>query len=161
MACKTKYIVKLSESEVEKLNKLVKTGKVAVAKRQRAQIFLYADEGPDGHLLIRSTNSGKNGNICKHGAKNASTFSWKRLGFCSWTCKKAKGPNPKKLDAEQEAKLISLACIEAPKGHARWSLRLLSERMVAFRLCRQYLSRNSTTNTKKRRLNLGNAKNGA
>jgi hypothetical protein len=28
-----------------------------------------------------------------------------------------------------------------------------------FRLCRQHLSQNSPTNTKKRRLNLGNAKN--
>ena len=39
MARKTKYIVKLSKSEREKLNKLVKTGKIAAAKRYRAQIF--------------------------------------------------------------------------------------------------------------------------
>jgi hypothetical protein len=45
--------------------------------------------------------------------------------------KREKGSNPKKLDQEQEAKLISLACIEAPEGHARWSLCLLSEHMVA------------------------------
>ena len=51
MAPNTKYIVKLSKSEREKLNKLVKTGKIAVAKRYRAQIFLYADEGPDGPCL--------------------------------------------------------------------------------------------------------------
>ena len=51
MACNTKYIVKLSKSEREKLNKLVKTGNIAVAKRQRAQIFLYADEGPNGPSL--------------------------------------------------------------------------------------------------------------
>jgi hypothetical protein len=31
----------------------------------------------------------------------------------------------------KKQKLISLACIEAPERHARWSLRLLSERMVA------------------------------
>ena len=51
MAHKTKYIVKLTKGEREKLNKLVKTGKHAAAKRYRAQIFLYADEGPDGPCL--------------------------------------------------------------------------------------------------------------
>ena len=55
----------------------------------------------------------------------------KGLDFTLERVKREKGPNPKKLDPEQEAKLISLACIEAPEGHARWSLRLLSERMVA------------------------------
>ena len=39
MARMTKYIVKLSKSEREKLIKLVKTGKHAAAKRYRAQIF--------------------------------------------------------------------------------------------------------------------------
>ncbi len=51
IARKIKYIVKLSKSEREQLNKLVKTGKITVAKRYRAQIFLYADDGPDGHWL--------------------------------------------------------------------------------------------------------------
>ena len=39
MARKTKYIVKLNKSERGKLNKLVKYGKIAAAKRYRAQIF--------------------------------------------------------------------------------------------------------------------------
>ena len=36
----------------------------------------------------------------------------------------------RKLDGEQEARLIALACSEPPEGQARWSLRLLAERMV-------------------------------
>jgi hypothetical protein len=32
----------------------VKTGKIAVAKRYLAQIFLYADDGPDGPCLKES-----------------------------------------------------------------------------------------------------------
>ncbi len=35
-----------------------------------------------------------------------------------------------KLDGEQEAKLIQLACSEAPEGRSQWSLRLLADRMV-------------------------------
>jgi Homeodomain-like domain len=36
----------------------------------------------------------------------------------------------RKLDGEQEARLIALACSEPPKGQARWSLRLLADKMV-------------------------------
>jgi hypothetical protein len=35
-----------------------------------------------------------------------------------------------KLDGEQEAHLIALACSEPPAGYARWTLRLLADRMV-------------------------------
>ncbi len=35
----------------------------------------------------------------------------------------------RKLDGEREAKLIALACSEVPDGKARWTLRLLAERM--------------------------------
>jgi hypothetical protein len=35
-----------------------------------------------------------------------------------------------KLSAEQEARLIALACTAPPAGHARWSVRLLAERVV-------------------------------
>jgi transposase len=37
----------------------------------------------------------------------------------------------RKLDGADEAHLIALTCSEPPAGYARWSLRLLSERLVA------------------------------
>ncbi len=36
----------------------------------------------------------------------------------------------RRLDGEQEARLIALACSEPPEGQARWSLRLLADRLV-------------------------------
>jgi hypothetical protein len=36
----------------------------------------------------------------------------------------------RKLDGEQEARLVALACSEPPEGQARWSLRLLADKMV-------------------------------
>src|SRR5689334_15515405 len=43
-------------------------------------------------------------------------------------------PSPRvyarKLDGAQEAKLVALACSEPPEGKARWTLRLLAERMM-------------------------------
>ena len=37
---------------------------------------------------------------------------------------------PRKLDGEQEARLIALACSPAPQGRARWTLRLLANKLV-------------------------------
>jgi hypothetical protein len=36
----------------------------------------------------------------------------------------------RKLDGEQEAHLIALACGAPPEGYGRWSLRLLADRLV-------------------------------
>ena len=36
----------------------------------------------------------------------------------------------RKLDGEQEARLVALACSEPPEGQARWSLRLLADKVV-------------------------------
>jgi len=130
IARKTKYIVKLSKSEREKLNKLVKTVKIAAAKRYRAQIFLYADEGPDDPCLSDSQITKKLEISVITVQRARQRLIEKGLDFTLERVKSEKGPNPKKLDPEQEAKLISLAWFEATEAHARWSLRLLSERMV-------------------------------
>lgn len=36
----------------------------------------------------------------------------------------------RKLDGEQEAQLVALACGQPPQGQARWSLRLLADKFV-------------------------------
>ena len=36
----------------------------------------------------------------------------------------------RKLDDAQEARLVAVACTEPPAGQARWSLRLLAQRLV-------------------------------
>ncbi|MFN2220900.1 MAG: helix-turn-helix domain-containing protein [Anaerolineae bacterium] len=39
------------------------------------------------------------------------------------------GAKPK-VDGEVEAHLIALVCSDPPEGHARWTLRLLADRLV-------------------------------
>ena len=103
MARKTKYIVKLSKSEREKLNKLVKTGKIAVAKRSRAQIFLYADEGHDGPCLSHPQIVKKLEISVITVQRARQRLIEKGLDFTLERVKREKGPNPKKIDPEQEA----------------------------------------------------------
>jgi transposase len=37
---------------------------------------------------------------------------------------------PRKLDGKAEARLTAIACSEPPKGHIRWTVRLLADRLV-------------------------------
>jgi len=46
---------------------------------------------------------------------------------------KAKRIYARKADGDVEAHLIALSCGKPPRGHARWSLRLLADRMVELR----------------------------
>ncbi len=39
------------------------------------------------------------------------------------------------IDGAQRAKITALACSDAPAGHARWSLRLLAEKVVEAGFC--------------------------
>lgn len=48
---------------------------------------------------------------------------------------------PVKIDGAQRAKITALACSDAPKGHSRWSLRLLADRVVELGYCK-HLSHN-------------------
>lgn len=124
-----KYIVELSLEEREELDTLVNKGKAAAYKRKHAMILLKADQGkygpgwPDRRIadafdVAPRTVERVRQRLVEQGLQAA--------------IERAKQKNRKapKLDGEQEARLIALACQEPPEGYARWTLRLLAERMV-------------------------------
>jgi transposase len=55
---------------------------------------------------------------------------WAEGGLDDALRRRPTGPRARKLDGAQEARLIALACSAPPAGRARWSLRLLAERLV-------------------------------
>lgn len=125
-----KYIVRLNAAERQQLNKLVKTGKAAAYKRQRAQILLKADVGPEGpglkdrdiaasldvaHRTVERTRQ----RLVEQGLEKALERE---------TRQRSRAP---RLDGEQQAHLIALSCSEPPQGYNRWNLRLLTNTMVA------------------------------
>jgi len=63
-------------------------------------------------------------------------------------------PVPPKVTGELEARIISLACGEAPKGATRWTLRLLSEKCVQLHYCKTMSHMTISRLLKKRNLNL-------
>lgn len=125
-----KYIVQLSKTERQNLSSLVKTGKAAAYKRQRAQILLKADVGPEGPGL-------KDSDIVTSIDASLRTVERTRQRLVEQGLEKAlerevrkRSKNPR-LDGEQQAHLVALVCSEPPEGRNRWSLKLLASKMVA------------------------------
>jgi transposase len=124
-----KYVVRLSEAERAELDRLVKTGRQAARRRRHAQILLKADEGEQGpgwtdaeivQALDVSHRTVERVRQCLVEEGLATALEGHRQ-------QRYKSP---KLDGEQEAHLIALACSAPPEGRNRWTLRLLADRMV-------------------------------
>jgi transposase len=61
----------------------------------------------------------------------------------------------KKVDGDVEAKLVTLCCSKPPKGFAKWSLRLLADKMVELKYVDSISHVSVRTVLKKTNLNLG------
>ena len=126
-----KYIVALTVEEREKLLTLIGSGTAKARTLTHARILLKADEGwPDPQ-------------ICKALHVSIPTIERVRKRFVFEGFEAVLKPRrphriySRKLDGEQEAHLIALVCGAPPKGYARWSLRLLAERVVQLNIVEQ------------------------
>lgn len=55
----------------------------------------------------------------------------------------------RKLDGEQEVRLVALACSEPPEGRVRWSLRLLADKLVELEIVKEEISYQTVRRTLK------------
>jgi Homeodomain-like domain len=125
-----KYVVRLSGEERERLEALIRKGKSPAQRLLKARILLKADvsEGGEGWSDSR---------IIKALETSASMVYRVRKqlveeGFEAVLSRKQRAtPAVARIfDGEKEAKLITLACSKPPKGRARWTLRLLENKVV-------------------------------
>lgn len=125
----TKYVVRLTAEERTQLEAVVRTGKAAAAKRLKAQVLLKADAGPEGSgwtdQQVAEALDVSVGHV--HGTRQAYVEQGLEAAL---ERKPRSGHSPRKLDGDQEARLIALACGPAPEGRARWTLRLLADKLV-------------------------------
>lgn len=123
-----RYIVRLTEEERQQLLELVSKGKAAAYKIKHANILLNIDvngqrwtdkEAAYTFGCHRNTVANLRQRLVEEGLERALER------------KKPKSPSrPKVCDGEAQAKLIALRCGEPPKGQARWTLRLLADKLV-------------------------------
>lgn len=128
-----KYIVSLTAEERETLEQLTTTGNVAAYKMNHARILLKADTNQEeGGWTDEAISQALDISVA--------TIERVRQRFVETSLDSAlsrqvqQQRKPRRLDGEQEAHLVAITCSEAPEGRARWSLRLLAERMVDLKI---------------------------
>ena len=127
-----RYVVRLDADERERLEQLVKIGKVAGYKIRHANMLLMADaDGPgmtDEQIVdALGVSIGQMEQLRKRLVEDG-------LDACLMRKAQEHPRTERRFDGEKEAKLIALACGEAPAGRERWSLRLLADRVVELRI---------------------------
>lgn len=127
-----RYVVRLDAAERERLEQLVQVGKVAGYKIRHANMLLMADvNGPAMTDAQISKALGVSVGQLEHLRKRLVEDG---LDACL-VRKPQERPRVEPIfDGEKEARLIALACSEAPAGRQRWSLRLLADRAVELRI---------------------------
>jgi hypothetical protein len=127
-----KYIVRLTATERERLQEIVKRLKGSSQQVRRAQILLKADaDGPawtdqqiaDAYGCRRQTVENVRERLVSEGFE---------IALCGK--RPAEPPHKPVLDGEQQAKVIALRLGPPPKGFANWTLRLLAEKAVELQI---------------------------
>ena len=124
-----KYTVTLTETERDELERLIAAGTAPARKLTHARILLKADQGRDGPGWVDER-------IAEAVEVSQPTISRIRRQYVEEGLEAAldrRAPRreyQRKLDGEAEARLVAIACSEPPAGQARWSLRLLADRLV-------------------------------
>jgi transposase len=117
-----KYIVDLTAEERTVLEQLLQKGKSRARKLTRARILLQADEGLTDEEIATALEVA------------IATVERTRQRFVERSLEALDDlPRPGgqcKLSGKQEAHLIAVACTPAPTGQARWTLRLLADKVV-------------------------------
>ena len=124
-----KYVVRLSDSERDACQEIIKDLKGSSQKFRRAQILLKVDADGPGWSDDRVAEAF---NCRTQTIENVR----KRLvteGFelALEGKKRQEPPTPPKLDGVGEAKLIALRLGKPPAGYGRWTLQLLADELVA------------------------------
>ena len=128
MSPPTKVVIRLSDDQRAILSRFTRTGIHPPRSVVRARILLLADA--DGPAAWADEE------IAEHLDTSRMTVMRVRHQFAAEGLdptlhrKKPTGRQYRKLDGAQEAKLVALACSKAPDGRAKWTMRLLADRLV-------------------------------
>lgn len=128
-----RYGVTLTKEERNELEALTKKGKIEARRFKYARALLLCDAGPEGpswKVADVANALGVTSRSIEHLKKR---FVEEGLEAALERKPLDKPPREVVFDGAFEARLISLACSEAPEGHQRWTVRLLAEKAVELR----------------------------
>jgi hypothetical protein len=129
-----RYVVKLSDEERARLDTLVHSGKHPAQMLMRARILLKTDASEAGEAWSDSRIAAALDTSLATIARTRQQLVEEGLDA---VLARKHSPNSARVrifDGAAEAKLIALACSEPPKGRAKWTLRLLEDKVVELKI---------------------------
>ena len=125
-----KYIVELTSEERSQLREIINAERMAAHKRRHARMLLKLDQGP--HAPGWSDAQVAAAFDCTSRSAERLRRSLVECGLDVALEHGNRGSyRARALDGVAEAHLIALACGSVPKGHNRWTVRLLADQMVS------------------------------
>ena len=124
-----RYRIKLTKNEVEELMDIINKGSHTSLTFRTAYVLLNCDEGEYSQKVSNEQIS----KVLKVGMRTIDRVKKKFIEEGLDACLERRPTSrvyESKTDGDVEAKLITLCCSEPPKGYAKWSLRLLADKMV-------------------------------
>lgn len=124
-----RYTIKLTKDEVEELNGIINKGYHTSQTYRNAYILLNCDTGKYSEKVV-------NEQICKVLKVSMRTIDRVKKKFIEEGMEACMERKPtsrvyeRKVDGDVEAKLVALCCSSPPEGCAKWTLRLLADKMV-------------------------------
>lgn len=154
-----KYIVKLSESERELLQSIVKKGKTSAEINKKARILLKADQGRNSKWLTDIE-------IAEALEVSVPTVERTRKrfvedGFDNCLQRRPREtPGNVKVNGEIEAQIIALVTSKCPEGRSRWTLQLVANTLVELKYVESITAATIGNILKKTKLNHGKKSSG-
>jgi hypothetical protein len=124
-----RYRIRLSQEEVKELRVIINKGSHTSQTFRAAYILLNCDEGDYSEKVTNEQIS----KVLKVGMRTIDRVKKKFIeeGFEKVLERRVSSRvYDIKIDGDVEAKLVKLCCSEPPSGFAKWSLRLLADKMV-------------------------------
>ena len=149
-----RYTIKLTKSEVEELMSVINKGSHTSQAFRTAYILLNCDEGRYSEKVTNEQIS----KVLKVGMRTIDRVKKKFIDEgldASLERRPTQRIYEGKIDGDSEAKLVTLCCSEPPKGFAKWSLRLLADKMVELKYVESISHVTVRSVLKKTNLNLG------
>lgn len=154
------YRVRLEAAEREELESILKRGRAAAHRQRHARILLKADENREGGALTDNEIAGS----VDVGIATVERVRRTLVTHGLAAALERKAPDRvyrRKLDAKGEAHLVALACEDPPDGRARWTMKLLADKLVELEIVESIGEETVRTTLKKTRSSPGRSNSGA
>lgn len=125
-----RYKVTLSQEERDRLQDMTTRGRHSSQSVLNALILLACDEGPCQQEKLTNEQISRVLPVSQRKIERVKRRFVEEGLEVALAKRPPRREYSRKADGDFEAHLVALSCSQPPEGHARWSLRLLADKMV-------------------------------